>query len=123
MNHLTRFSTRRSSEQIPGDTKVRAWQAYHPPCPRSSPLEKNTVLFGSHSRIRLTASPLVSRYRLFFWAGTHDRWRRIWEEQLDASPTDGHTVAPVRFSVQASRQVKPFFVFEYQILQLLYVPD
>ena len=28
-----------NNEQIPGDTKVRAWQAPQPPCPRSSLLE------------------------------------------------------------------------------------
>jgi hypothetical protein len=43
-----------------------------------------------------------------FWAGAHDRWRRIWEEQLDASPTDGHTVVLCFFC--AGMQVQAFFV-------------
>ena len=51
-------------------------------------------------------------------AGAHDRWRRIWEEQLDASPTDGHSTVPF---FCAGMQVKPFFVSNITYI-VRYVP-
>lgn len=85
------FHSSRSLRTNPWGHQSSGLASYHPPCPRSSPLERNTVSFGSHSCFVLTASRL-SRGIAIFLAGAHDRWRGTWEEQSDASLTDGHTV-------------------------------